>query len=144
MTVLFLYKVSCRSQPLGTASTFVELNYKIGQHFSSGFCFRWSINLKATEKVWRLGLEIVSWCFQPSQSLGTTSGLKTNSNPSLTYSAHKSLNINQNVFTATYFTHTHAHTCTHTHAHTHTEKIYTHKISTEPKHFYITVEVDEG
>ena len=31
--------------------------------------------------------------FEPSQPLGVTSGLNTNSNLSLTYSAHKSFNI---------------------------------------------------
>ena len=37
----------------------------------------------------------VGWCFEPSQPLGVTSGLNTNSNLSLSYSAHKSFDINQ-------------------------------------------------
>ena len=38
--------------------------------------------------------KLVSWCFEPSQPLMITSGLKTNFSPSLTYSADKSLNVN--------------------------------------------------
>ena len=38
--------------------------------------------------------QLVSWCFEPSQPLGITSGLKTNSKSSLRYSAHKSFKTN--------------------------------------------------
>ena len=44
---------------------------------------------------------LVSWCFEPSQPLGVTWGLNTNSNLYLGYSAHKS-----------FHTHTHTHTPT--------------------------------
>ena len=43
--------------------------------------------------------ENASRCFEPSQSLRIISGLKTNFNPSLSYSAYKSLNINHNFST---------------------------------------------
>ena len=36
---------------------------------------------------------VVSRCFEPSQPLKIISGLKTNFNLSLVYSAHKSLNV---------------------------------------------------
>ena len=54
----------------------------------------------------------VCWCFEPSQSLGAASGLNTNSNLSLSYSAHKSFNINHNISTAQLFQ-THTHTKSH-------------------------------
>ena len=41
--------------------------------------------------------------FEPSQPLAVTSGLNTNSNLSLNYSAHKSFNINHNISTAQLF-----------------------------------------
>ena len=51
---------------------------------------------------------LVSWCFEPSQALGVTSGLNTTSNQSLSYSAHKSLNIDHNISTPQLFqTYTH-------------------------------------
>ena len=37
---------------------------------------------------------LVCRCFEPSQPLRIISGLKTNFNPSLTYSAHRSLDVN--------------------------------------------------
>ena len=37
---------------------------------------------------------LASWCFQPSQPLRIISELKTIFSPSLTYSANKSLNVN--------------------------------------------------
>ena len=46
---------------------------------------------------------LVSWCFEPSRPLGITPGLKTNFSPSLGYSAHKSLNVYHNFFTASFF-----------------------------------------
>ena len=46
---------------------------------------------------------IVSWCFEPCQPLEVTSGLNTNSDLSLSYSAHKSSNINHNISTAQSF-----------------------------------------
>ena len=48
----------------------------------------------------------VSWCFERSQPLGSISGLKTNSNPSLSYSAHQSIKTNHSISTALlkYFT----------------------------------------
>ena len=50
----------------------------------------------------------VGWCFEPSQLVGVTSGLNTNFNLSLSYSAHKSYNINHNISTAQLFqTYTH-------------------------------------
>ena len=54
----------------------------------------------------------VCWCFEPSQPLGVTSGLNTNFNLSLSYSAKKSFNINHNISTAQLFqtyTHTKSH-----------------------------------
>ena len=53
----------------------------------------------------------VSWCFEPSQPVGIISGLKTNSIPSLSYSAHQSFNTNHNVSKTqvTYFTHIQTH-----------------------------------
>ena len=65
---------------------------------------------------------LFSQCFEPSQPLGVTSGLNTNSNLSLTYSTHRSFNINRNISTAQLF------------------QTYTHKISiisTKPQTFYI-------
>ena len=47
----------------------------------------------------------VSCCFEPSQALGITSGLKTKFNPSLSYSAHKSLNVDQNFCTTQNISH---------------------------------------
>ena len=55
----------------------------------------------------------VSWCLEPSQTLRVTSGLNTNSNLSLSYSAHKSFDINHNISIAQLFqtyTHTQHHT----------------------------------
>ena len=66
----------------------------------------------------------VSWCFEPSQPLEVTSGLNTTSNQSLSYSAHKSVNIDHNISTAQLFE---------THKISH--------ISTKPKLFCITVEI---
>ena len=43
---------------------------------------------------------LFSCCFQPSQPLGITSGLNTNANVSLSYSAHKSFNINHNILSS--------------------------------------------
>ena len=40
-----------------------------------------------------------AWCFQPSQPLRIISKLKTNFNPSLSYRADKSLNVNHNFST---------------------------------------------
>ena len=37
---------------------------------------------------------ILSWCLEPSQPLWIISGLKTNPSPSLSFSAHKSDNVN--------------------------------------------------
>ena len=47
--------------------------------------------------------ELVCWCFEPSQLRGVTPGLNTNSYPSLSYSAHKSFNINHNISTTQLF-----------------------------------------
>ena len=47
--------------------------------------------------------QLVSSCFEPSQPLGVTSGLNTTFNQSLSYSAHKSLNIDHNISTAQLF-----------------------------------------
>ena len=57
-----------------------------------------------------LGL-LVSWCFEPSQLLGITSGLNTNSNLSLNYSARKSFNTNHNISTIILNIYTHKITC---------------------------------
>ena len=57
---------------------------------------------------------LVSWCFEPCQPLGVTSGLKTNSNLSLSYPAHQSFNIYHNILQHSYFEHTHMHTQNHT------------------------------
>ena len=64
---------------------------------------------------WPAWGRLVSRCFEPSQPLGITSGLKTNFHPSLSYSAHKSFKTNHNISTAQfkYFT-THTHTYAHT------------------------------
>ena len=43
---------------------------------------------------------LVSWCFEPSQSLGIISGLSINFNPSLTYSARRSFKTNHSISTA--------------------------------------------
>ena len=74
---------------------------------------------------------LIGWGFEPSRPLGIISGLKTNSNPSLSYSAHKSFNTNHNICAAQLFhtyihaqTHTHG-TLTHTHIHTHIQNIHT-------------------
>ena len=73
-------------------------------------------------------LVFVSWCFEPSQPLGILSGLKTNSKPSLSYSAHKPSKANKNISTAQLFqTYTHIHKITH--------------ISTKPQLFCITVKM---
>ena len=45
-------------------------------------------------------VKLVSWCLEPSQLLAIISELKTNVNPSLSYSAHKSFNTNYNISTA--------------------------------------------
>ena len=58
---------------------------------------------------------LVGWCFQPSQPLGVTSGLDTNSNLSLSYSAHKSLISTTSFLQHNYFKHTHTHTHTQLH-----------------------------
>ena len=71
----------------------------------------------------------VCWCFEPSQSLGAASGLNTNSNLSLSYSAHKSFNINQHISTAQLLQ-----TCTHTKSHI----FYNNK---KTQTFYITVKI---
>ena len=44
--------------------------------------------------------ELVICCFEPIQPLVTTSGMKTNVNPSLSYSAYKSFKTNHNFSTA--------------------------------------------
>ena len=65
----------------------------------------------------------------PSQALGIISGLKTNVNPSLCYSAHKSFNANHNISTARL-------------KHFRLKKKKnpkTHNISTEPQYFHSTV-----
>ena len=63
----------------------------------------WDIFQKAINMAWR-----VSWCFEPSQLLGVTPGLNTISNQSVSYSAHKSLNIDHNISVAQLFqTYTH-------------------------------------
>ena len=55
-------------------------------------------------------IQLVSWCFEPSQPLGFTSGLNTTSEQSLSYSAHKSLTIDHNSSTAQLFQkHSHTH-----------------------------------
>ena len=46
-----------------------------------------------------VALLFLCWCFEPSQPLGVTSGLNKNSDLSLSYSAHKSFNINHNIST---------------------------------------------
>ena len=68
---------------------------------------------------------LVSWCFEPSQPLGVTSGLNTNSDLFLSYSAHESPNIDHNISTAQLF------------------QIYTQitRISTKPHTFYIIVKI---
>ena len=43
---------------------------------------------------------LVKWCIEPIQPLWIKSGLKTNFNPSLSYSTHKSRNVNHNIYTA--------------------------------------------
>ena len=56
--------------------------------------------------------QLVSLCFEPSQLLWVTSGVNTNSNLSLSYSSHKSFNINHNISTAQLlqtYTHTKSH-----------------------------------
>ena len=62
---------------------------------------------------------LVSWCFEPSQPLGVTSGLNTNSNLYLSYFAHKSFDTGTIFLQYNYFTHAHTHTHTHTYTHTH-------------------------
>ena len=59
------------------------------------------LQIYARRIIWGEGLYLtfvcylfVSWCFEPSQPVGIISGLKTNSIPSLSYSAHKSFNTN--------------------------------------------------
>ena len=54
--------------------------------------------------------ELVCSCFEPSQPLGATPGLNTNSNLSLSYTAHKSFSINHDILQYNYFKHTHTHT----------------------------------
>ena len=46
---------------------------------------------------------LVTSCFEPIQPLGVTSGLNTNSNLSLIYSAHTSFNINHIIFSKQLF-----------------------------------------
>ena len=76
--------------------------------------------LQSTCSPMRIISQLVNWCYEPSQPLGVTSGLNTNSNLSLSYSAHKSFNINHNIFTAQLFkAYARAHTRTLTHTHTH-------------------------
>ena len=64
-------------------------------------------------KTWSIALCIWSWRFEPSQTPGIISGLKTNSNPSLTYT-YKSFKTTHNISITQfkYFT-THTHTNTH-------------------------------
>ena len=45
-----------------------------------------------------VGEFLVSWCVEPIQPLGVTSGLNTNSNQSFSYCAHKSFNIKNTIF----------------------------------------------
>ena len=75
---------------------------------------------------------LVSWCFAPSQQLGITSGLNTNSDLSLSYSTHKAPNIDYNNYfystvISSIYTHTHTHIIT--------------RISTKPQTFCITVKI---
>ena len=56
--------------------------------------------LQGTLKGGRL---LVSRCFEPSQALGITSGLNTNSNLFLSYFAHKKFNTNHNTSIAQSF-----------------------------------------
>ena len=62
------------------------------------------------------------WCFEPSQPLWIISGLKTNFNPSVSNSPHKSFNTNQNISIAKLF-HSHTHTCKKQKTNTHTHNI---------------------
>ena len=58
---------------------------------------------------------LVSWCFEPSQPLGVTSGLNMTFNQCHSYSARKTLNIDRNISTAQLFqTYTHTYTKSHT------------------------------
>ena len=75
---------------------------------------------------------LVCWSFEPSQPRRIISGLKTNFNPSFSYSAHKSFKTNHNISTA-YFKKNH-----NTHTHTHSLSLsltHTHTHSMEPKYF---------
>ena len=66
---------------------------------SSSASKTWTV-ANSVENTSSLG-ELVSWCFEPSQPLGFISGLETNSNPSLSYSAHKRFKTNHNFFYST-------------------------------------------
>ena len=68
-----------------------------------------------------------SWCFEPSQPLGGTPGLNTNSNQSLSYSAHKSFNINHDISTSQLYQ---------TYTHTQITPVFT-----KAQTFYITVKL---
>ena len=58
----------------------------------------WSSPGSLKSKISACTQHLISWCFEPSQHLGIISEMKTNLNPSLTFSAHKSFNIGHNIF----------------------------------------------
>ena len=65
-----------------------------------GWCQVYKIHLQYLKKADQM---TVSRCFEPSHPLGVTPGLNTNSNLSLSYSAHESFNISHNISTAQLF-----------------------------------------
>ena len=77
------------------------------------YCCDLEIASRPQKMVWTGGAQwVVSWCFERSQPLGITSGLKTNSSPSLSYFAHKSFKTNHNFSTAQLKFSTHTNTQT--------------------------------
>ena len=55
-----------------------------------------------TSQAYQQSEMLVSWSFEPSQPLGIISGLKTNSNPSLSHTALKSCRTNHNISAVSY------------------------------------------
>ena len=77
---------------------------------------------QAQDVVWWWS-QLASWCLEPSEPLGVTSGLNMTFNQSLSYSAHKSSKINHNTSTAQ-LSQTHTHTQNHTYFYKTTTFLY--------------------
>ena len=110
---------ACNRQAMTLDSTPLFCGLYIQSYYSSVMKFSWKkFSQKKIRIKWRghfktkqlilssqsvlfyIKNNLVSWCFEVSQPLGITEVLKTNFNPSLGYSAHKSFNTSHNISTA--------------------------------------------